>query len=179
MAVSLYFGLPGCGKTTHLVYQAIKAVKSKRYQNVYTNVRIKVPGVTYIDNECIGVFDLSNCLLLIDEATLFADSRAYKSFDKSKLEYFLTHRHYNADICLYTQQWDGVDRKIRVITDRVYYIYKGFFTGKSGNNSTNPTNNSGQTLSNSRNHIPCSPFVVSPFPKMAKDAIYQIDDNNS
>ena len=129
MAVSLYFGLPGCGKTTHLVYQAIKAVKSKRYQNVYTNVRIKVPGVTYIDNQCIGVFDLSNCLLLIDEATLFADSRAYKSFDKSKLEYFLTHRHYNADICLYTQQWDGVDRKIRVITDRVYYIYKGFFTG--------------------------------------------------
>ena len=103
MAVSLYFGLPGCGKTTHLVYQAIKAVKSKRYQNVYTNVRIKVPGVTYIDNQCIGVFDLSNCLLLIDEATLFADSRAYKSFDKSKLEYFLTHRHYNADICLYTR----------------------------------------------------------------------------
>lgn len=30
----------------------------------------------------------------------------------------------------YTQQWDGVDRKIRVITDRVFYIYKGIFTGK-------------------------------------------------
>ena len=35
----------------------------------------------------------------------------------------------NTDICLYTQQWDGVDRNIRVITDRVYYINKGFFTG--------------------------------------------------
>lgn len=45
------------------------------------------------------------------------------------MEYFLEHRHRCADIVLFTQQWDGVDRKIRVITDRVYYVYKGFLTG--------------------------------------------------
>ena len=129
MAVSLYFGLPGCGKTTLLAQKAVKAVKSRRYQNVYTNVRMSIPGVTYIDNDCIGRFDLSDCLLLIDEATLFADNRAHKEFGKDKIAYFLLHRHYNADIILFTQQWDGVDRKIRVITDRVYYVYKGFFFG--------------------------------------------------
>lgn len=130
MAISLYFGLPGCGKTTMLAKLAYQAVRDGRYNHVYSNVQMAIPGVTYIDNECIGKYELSDCLLLIDEATLFADSRAYKSFDKGKLEYFLLHRHYNADIALFTQQWDGVDRKIRVITDRVYYIYKTMLTGR-------------------------------------------------
>lgn len=130
MSVSLYFGLPGSGKTTLLCYHAIRGLKSKRYQHIYTNVGITVPGVTYISNDCIGKCDLSNCLLLIDEATLFADSRDHKNFPKHQIEYFLLHRHYNCDIILYTQQWDGVDRKIRVITDRVYYVHKGFFTRK-------------------------------------------------
>lgn len=124
MSVQLFFGLPGCGKTTLMTAKAYKAVLGKKYSNVFCNVHISVPGVTYIDNDCIGKFDLSDGLLLIDEATLFADSRAHREFDKGKLTYFLEHRHYNVDIMLFTQQWDGVDRKIRVITDRVYYVYK-------------------------------------------------------
>lgn len=129
MSVKLFFGLPGAGKTTLMAHLAIKGVKGKRYANVYGNVHMAIDGYTYIDNDCIGKYDLSNCLLLIDEATLFADSRRYKDFSMEKLEYFLEHRHFNADICLFTQQWDGVDRKIRVITDRVYYIYKGWLLG--------------------------------------------------
>lgn len=129
MSVSLYFGLPGAGKTTLMAYMALKGVKSKRYRNVYGNVHMAINGYTYIDNDCIGIYDLSDCMLLIDEATLFADSRRYKDFSMEKLEYFLEHRHFNADILLFTQQWDGVDRKIRVITDRVYYVYKGFLLG--------------------------------------------------
>lgn len=129
MAVSLFFGLPGCGKTTFLAMLAYKALKNNRYKYVYTNVALNMPGVTQITNECIGLYELRDCLLLIDEATLFADSRAYKSFSKAQMEYFLLHRHRNADIVLFTQQWDGVDRKIRVITDRVYYIYKGKLLG--------------------------------------------------
>lgn len=130
MAVSLYFGLPGAGKTTMMVYLALKGIKSQRYRYIYCNVHIAVPGVTYIDNECIGKYDLSDCLILVDEATLFADSRDFKNFGKDKLTYFLEHRHFNADIILFTQQWDGVDRKIRVITDRVYYVYKGKILGR-------------------------------------------------
>lgn len=129
MAISLYFGLPGCGKTTWLTKLALDAVRKGKYKNVYTNVHLNIPGVTIIDNECIGQYELEHCLLLIDEATLFADSRDFKNFSKGRLEYFLEHRHRYADIVLFTQQWDGVDRKIRVITDRVYYVYKGVFTG--------------------------------------------------
>lgn len=129
MAVSLYFGLPGCGKTTMLARLALKAVKSGRYLHVYSNVHLSIPGVTLIDNSCIGQYELRDCLLLIDEATLFADSRDYKNFSKGRLSYFLEHRHRNSDIILFTQQWDGIDRKIRTITDRVYYIKKGVLFG--------------------------------------------------
>lgn len=129
MSVSLYFGLPGAGKTTMMCYNMVKALRSNKYTAVYCNVRNTIPGVTYIDNDCIGKYDLHDALICIDEATLFADSRAYKEFGKDKLTYFLEHRHFEADIQLFTQQWDGVDRKIRVITDRVYYVYKGIFSG--------------------------------------------------
>ena len=129
MAVSLFFGLPGCGKTTLMTKIAYDAVRSKKYQNVYCNVRLKMFGVTYISNDCIGKYALENGLILIDEATLYADNRAHKDFSTMQITYFLEHRHFNVDIYLFTQQWDGVDRKIRVITDRVYYVYKGLFSG--------------------------------------------------
>lgn len=129
MAISLYFGLPGCGKSTLLTKHAIKAVKSGKYRYVYSNVTLGVDGVTKINNSCIGVYDLRDCKVLIDEATLFADCRDYKNFSH-KSEWFLEHRHFNADINFYTQQWDSLDKRIRAITDRVYYVYKGIFLGK-------------------------------------------------
>lgn len=129
MAICLYFGLPGAGKTTLMVFHALRALQENKYQNIYCNVPIAVPGVTYIDNDCIGKYNLHDGILLIDEATIFADSRDFKSFGKEKVEYFLLHRHFNVDVNLYCQQWDAVDRKIRTITDRVYYVYKGMFTG--------------------------------------------------
>lgn len=130
MSVQLYFGLPGAGKTTLLTYLAIKAIKSKRYAAVYGNVPLKVFGYTYINDDSIGVVGYENALILIDEATLFADSRDFKSFPKERMTYFLQHRHFNVDIVLFAQQWDSLDRRIRVITDRVYYVYKGPILGK-------------------------------------------------
>lgn len=128
--VSLYFGLPGCGKTTTLAMLALKASKNKKYKYIYSNVRLNgIPRCVYIDNSDIGTYYLKDSLILIDEGTIFADSRDYKNFSKQLVEYFLLHRHYNVDIVIFAQQWDGVDKKIRVITDRVYYIFKPLFTG--------------------------------------------------
>ena len=133
--VSIYFGLPGCGKTSLIASQALKESKRIRhgrspFNQVYTNVHLTgIPYVTYIDNNYIGKYDLSGGLILIDEATIFADSRDYKSFSKDKVQFFMLHRHYGCELRLFTQQWDGVDRKIRTITDKVYYIYKPFLTG--------------------------------------------------
>ena len=103
--------------------------KRSPYNHVFCNVQLNLDGIIYIKNEDLGTYDISNGLVLIDEATLEFDSRDYKNFSKRLVQFFLLHRHYNLDVVLFTQQWDGVDRKIRVITDRVYYIYKGFFSG--------------------------------------------------
>lgn len=130
MAVKTFFGLPGCGKTTLVAYFAIKAIKTNRYSKVYCNVPLAIEGVIYIKNSDIGRYNICDGLVLIDEGTLFADSRRYKDFSQEKVEYFLLHRHYNVDIFIFTQQWDALDKKIRVITDRVFYVYKTRFFGK-------------------------------------------------
>lgn len=129
-AVSLYFGLPGAGKTTIMAAHAKKGLRKRSpYSHVYSNVKLNLPGIIYVENADIGKYYLHDGLLLIDEATIEFDSRDYKNFSKRLVQFFLLHRHYNVDVELFTQQWDGVDKKIRVITDRVYYIYKGLFTG--------------------------------------------------
>ena len=128
--ISLYFGLPGCGKTTLLSSMAVKYIS--RGYTVYGNIDLAVKGYIRIDNECVGRYDLHNCIILIDEGTLFADSRDFKNRSADmvqKISFFLLHRHYKSDIIIFTQQWDGLDKRIRVITDRVYYVYKGAFTG--------------------------------------------------
>lgn len=136
MSVSLYFGLPGCGKTTFLARRAIKeSRKIERGKSPYTMVYGNVPLIgikyyRYIPYDYLGKYQLYKALILIDEATIEQDSRDYKSFKQEKKEFFLLHRHYRCDIILYTQQWDGIDKKIRVITDKVYYIYKTRLTGK-------------------------------------------------
>lgn len=131
MSVSLYFGLPGSGKTTYATYLAVRTQKrigSKRchYQYVYTNFPVGYDGILKLDTNDIGKYNIHDALVIIDEATLMADSRDYKSFNYNMKSFFLLHRHFRVDIYLFTQQWDGVDKKIRVITDRCYYIHKGF-----------------------------------------------------
>lgn len=134
MSISLYFGLPGCGKTTMLT--KIACVTSRRidrdrrcpYNVIYGNIPLSgIDHYVQIDFDDLGKYDIRDALILIDEATLEVDNRDYKSFKDHSKRFFLLHRHYNVDICLFTQQWDAVDKKIRVITDRVYYMYKKGF----------------------------------------------------
>lgn len=130
MAVIRYFGLPGCGKTTTLTFHALRAVRSGKYKNVYCNVFLSIHGVTVIPFDFFGVYELRDCLLLIDEAMIYCGDRDHKSFSKEKLKEFMMHRHKDCDIILFSQEADGVDKKIRSITDRMFYVKKGLLLGK-------------------------------------------------
>lgn len=122
-----YFGLPGSGKTTFLTMIAQKElnrIASGRspYKRVLTNFYCH--GCYKIDYSQLGLYDLSDSLILLDEITLDADSRNFKQFDQIKKKFFLMHRHYSIDVIYFTQQWDGVDKKIRDITHDLYYVKK-------------------------------------------------------
>lgn len=115
---------------------AYKAVKSRKYKNVYVNFPIQIDGVTRIYWSDIGNYNLHDGLVLLDEASVGAISN--RSFgNKSKktdndriVEWFCMHRHANCDVFLFTQRWDGVDAQIRKgLLDRVFYIWKPLLTG--------------------------------------------------
>lgn len=127
--IARVFGLPGSGKTTMLTMWAIQAVKSGRYEKVYANVHLSIEGVTYVPFDCFGVYELENCIYFVDEATINCGDRDWKGFGKAKIKYLMEHRHHMCDVVFFSQEADGMDKKIRSITDKVYYVYKGRFLG--------------------------------------------------
>lgn len=124
-----YFGLPGSGKTTFLTRIAQKELRriakgKSKYERVYTNFYCQ--GCYKIDFKNLGVYKLENALVLLDEITLDADSRDFKTFQHHTKEFFLLHRHYNCDVIYFTQQWNNVDKKIRDVTSDLFYVTKAF-----------------------------------------------------
>lgn len=128
MSISRFFGLPGCGKTTTATM--LCSYSQKKYPLVYCNVHVDMPDVIYCDFENFGNFEIMDGIYIVDEATINCGDRDFRTFVGNKLKYAMEHRHHRIDILLFSQEPDGVDKKLRSITDRCYYIKKGFFTGK-------------------------------------------------
>lgn len=128
MGVIRYFGLPGCGKTTICASLAYKALR--RGIKVYGNVEMSIPGYTYVDFDCFGKYQMDNCLVIIDEATVVCGDRDYKNFGKEKIKAFMLNRHASQMVVLFSQEPDGMDKKIRSITEKMFYVKKGIFLGK-------------------------------------------------
>lgn len=125
--ITCFFGLPGCGKSTMLAKIAAKELRriqkgKSPYERVLSNYYIA--GCDKLDFSKIGQVDMSKSLILIDEISLDADSRDFKNFSHELKQFFILHRHYGVDIVYATQQYDGVDRKIRELTHNLYYMKK-------------------------------------------------------
>lgn len=133
MSISLYFGLPRSGKTAYATWLAIHEsilIHSGKsiYERVIVNWPINFPGIIYSNYQYIKSHMIGrHSLIIIDEAQLDFSDRGYKSFSSADIEFFTMHGHYQYDIILITQQWDGVDRKIRVLLNDVYYVKKGHY----------------------------------------------------
>lgn len=128
--ISFYFGLPGSGKTTLLAADAFAESKrisrgKSKYKAIYSNVELFIPHTFVIDFDMLGRYLFENCLILIDEASVFCDNRDWKNFGKEKIAFFMLHRHYDVDVKFYSQSYNGYDSKLRSITQNVYYITRG------------------------------------------------------
>lgn len=132
-----YFGVPGCGKTTLAAKKArqinklIKRDKKRekfglkrkcKYDRVLTNFYCK--DCYKIDFRDIGIYDIQNACVILDELTIDADNRDFKNFSRSSVEGFIYHRHYFIDIYYYTQNFNAVDKKIRDLTQDLYFVRK-------------------------------------------------------
>ena len=123
--VTGYFGLPGSGKTTFLTMIAQKELRlirsgKSKYDKVFTN--FYCDGCYVLRWQDLGTKLFENCLILIDEITLFADSRDFKQFPQSIKTFFILHRHYCCDIVYFTQHYNNVDKKIRDLTYDLYFV---------------------------------------------------------
>lgn len=140
--ITIYFGSPGCGKTTHIMYSVRKQQKAiKKYrrsllklfkdcprQYYFTNVKsAKFP---YYPSNAVGHFALpEDSIYYLDEAGIDYNNRKYKSLSQEAIEYFKLHRHYRHDINLYSQSWEDMDITLRRLADRLYYLRRvGPFT---------------------------------------------------
>lgn len=123
MSIQLFFGLPGSGKTTLLAKKALELTKRPNF-NVYSNVPLNIPKVIPIENAMIGNYMMRNGVLLVDEATIFADSRNFKSFSSKLVTLFCLHRHLHLDIFLFLQNYNRTDLTIRMLADKVFWVRK-------------------------------------------------------
>ena len=107
--IKCYFGVPGCGKTTQLTKIAIKELKRKalgrsKYKNIYT-INFQCSGCIPITFNDLGTYKFYDSLILIDEITLDADNRSFKTFSSDIRDFFLLHRHLGLDNLCYTELW--------------------------------------------------------------------------
>lgn len=144
--VVMVWGLPGSGKTTLLARTARRALKKKRlyvghgkwkksmgefdtYERVFSNVPIF--GTFQLNTAFLGIYDFSYSLLLIDEALLQKgfDSRKFSEYPDELRNFMALHRHYHCDILLFSQNYNDVDKRVRNLTERLFYLDRaGSFT---------------------------------------------------
>lgn len=121
--IKCYFGVPGVGKTTILTKEAIKQQKKKKYDEIYT-INVEIVGCIPIKFDDLKEFKFNNSLILIDEITMDADNRSFKTFPKEIRDFFILHRHLGCDIIYATQNYENVDKKIRDLTGELWYMSK-------------------------------------------------------
>lgn len=119
MGFYIYFGVPGSGKTTHAAKIVIDNLK--RGFPTYSNVPIK--GAFTIDASDIGQYSISNCDLVIDEASIEYNNRKYKSLPQSVIQWYKLYRHYGVrNIYVYSQSYEDMDITLRRLADRYFLI---------------------------------------------------------
>lgn len=125
------FGLPGSGKTTALTMIAQKTLQGKNVLNLGKHSKIFTTfycqGCYKLDFNDLKQYDFTDSLILIDEISLYADNRNFKSFSDDLIYFFKMHRHYNISVVWCSQSYDDADKKIRGVTDTVYLLEPWLF----------------------------------------------------
>ena len=123
-SLSIWYGAPGVGKSTLAAFFALKALASGI--PVYSNMPIK--GTYFFDKYDIGRYLIENCLVLIDEAGVDYNSRNFKAnFTPEQIKWFKYHRHERAQVMIFSQGFDDMDKILRTLGTEMYVVRRGIF----------------------------------------------------
>lgn len=111
--MTMYFGPPGCGKSTLAARLAVQYRIRYPDRPIYSTMPIA--GCVVLEAKAIGKLDLRDCLVLLDEAGIDFSSREYATFSSDTRQYSKLHRHYNAEVAIFSQGWDDCDKTLRVL----------------------------------------------------------------
>jgi hypothetical protein len=122
--LEIVMGKPGVGKSTFAAKLA-KLYLNKGYP-VWSNTPIR--GCFQIDcRKDLMSYNVSDGLLIVDEAGIEFDNRDWKNFTKNLVEFFKTYRHYRMHVLILSQSWEDVDKKIRQLASSIYILNPTIF----------------------------------------------------
>ena len=126
--IRVFFGNPGCGKTT----TACKFLKQskKRYDYAFSNFSVDDSIGRCVDFKDLGAWTFpQHSYIALDEAGIEYNNRNYKSLPQHTIKWFKLHRHYKCDVDVFSQSWEDMDITIRRLADQLWYMRKiGPFT---------------------------------------------------
>ena len=121
------YGLPGTGKTTVMTAAATASLSGKRFLGIPPKCRVfsnvPIPGTYELTIDMIGECDLSNSLLLIDEACQWFDSRAWRVLSKRVSNFFQTIRHEHTSVIMFYQCFNDVDTRFRSLCQLHFLLF--------------------------------------------------------
>lgn len=113
-----YTGMPGSGKTYALVARAHEALKKGRV--VFSNFPLKGCYQISLDDICNYQFP-EDCVVLIDEAGRWFNSREWKDLPHEVFDLFTMHRHVKMDLFIAVQSFARIDKSLREVVELVYW----------------------------------------------------------
>lgn len=121
--IRIFFGSPGCGKTT-LCCKFLKQ-KQKTYDYAFGAFAHSVSGAGHCDFNDMGKWTFpEHSYVNDDEAGIHFNSRLTLKMPKRQIDYLKLLRHYKVDMDLFSQAWDDIDVVLRRLAVELWYMYR-------------------------------------------------------